>query len=328
MKFNLSISVGACMLALLGACGGSDDPKSSAGNGPVAISSANQSDVARASVNGGLSVALVQNAAGSSTVAPGSMLAADRVLQHVLGEAMTRRKGIASASAHPAGTTSSVQACAVSGTIATTWNDHDGDTLLSNGDVLTADFAQCHQSSTLSFNGTLVITLTGTPSAMAFKADAVFQNVTVVHGGVSSTLKGTVSLDEVDTDTISSTTFTVGSGGLEETVSSPSYTDAIVFNAGTVVSSSYLAGTSSLTLNGSFSAQSIGGSVTISTPQPLYQRTGDAFPSSGQVLIAGAGGSKLLASVLDSSQVQLQVDANGDGTYDSTTTVAWSALLP
>ena len=328
MKSTLSLFAAVSTLALLAACGGSGDPTSHTGDGPVAISAANQSGVARATVNGGLSVALVQNAAGSSGSAPGTLAAADGMLRRALGDAAARRKAIASASAHPAGTSTDTANCVVGGTITTTWNDHDNDGLLSNGDVLTASFQQCRQSSSLSFNGSLVITLTGTPSAMSFKADAAFQNVTVVYGGVTATIKGGVALDEVDTDTISSLTFTVGNGGLEETVSSTSYSDSIVFDSGTVVASSYLAGTSSVTLNGSFFAQSIGGSVTIATQQPLYQQASDAYPSGGQVLVTGAGGSKLLATVLDATQVQLQLDANGDGTYETTSTVAWSTLLP
>ena len=95
-----------------------------------------------------------------------------------------------------------------------------------------------------------------------------------------------------------------------------------------VAASSFLAGSSSLTLAGSFTSQSLGGRVTISTPHALMQQNGDAFPSQGAVLITGASGSTLLVTALNATQVQLQVDANGDGTVDGTTTTTWTALIP
>jgi hypothetical protein len=58
------------------------------------------------------------------------------------------------------------------------------------------------------------------------------------------------------------------------------------------------------------------------------QQAADAYPSQGQLLITGASGSTLLVTALNSTQVQLQVDANGDGTVDSTTTATWASLIP
>jgi hypothetical protein len=141
-------------------------------------------------------------------------------------------------------------------------------------------------------------------------------------------MNGAVALDEVDTGTISSSTFTVGAAGLTVGIASTGYSDSLAFDSGLVVASSFLAGGSTLTMSGSFVAQSIGGRVTVSTPQALHQQTGDTYPSQGQVLITGAGGSTLVATVLDATQVQLRVDANGDGTVDGTTTTTWAALIP
>jgi hypothetical protein len=36
----------------------------------------------------------------------------------------------------------------------------------------------------------------------------------------------------------------------------------------------------------------------------------------------------LLMTVLNATSVQEQLDADDDGTYESTTTVAWSTLIP
>ncbi len=329
MKFHASVCAVA-FAALLSACGGSDDsPPPSNGTQSVAITSTNQSDVARAVVNSGFSFALVANEAGNGAQeSQPAAAAAARVLQRVLHQAVSERRSIASATAHPQAGSSETDPCGVSGTLTSNWNDVDNNGQLNAGDILTANFLQCQDSPTLSINGTLAITLTGTPTEADFTGNAVFQGVVVVYNGVTFTMNGAVALDEQDGDTISDSSFTVGSAGLTLAIASSSYSDSIAFDPGMVAASSFLTGTSSLTLTGSFVAQSIGGRVAITTPQPLFQEANAAYPSQGQVLIAGASGSTLLVTVLNTTQLQLQVDANGDGTVDGTTTVTWASLIP
>jgi hypothetical protein len=330
MKSTLSVLAAVSTLALLSACGGSGDSASPpTGTQSVAITSTNQTSVARATVNGGLSLGLVQNeTTNGAAVSPGSVAVAQHVLQRALSNALNQRKSIASAMAKPATGSSGTDPCGVSGTLTSTWNDVDNNSQLSAGDILTANFQHCQDTSTLAVNGLVTITLTGTPSAEQFSASASFQSVAVVYGGITYTINGAVALSEVDTSTVSSSTFTIGSPGLTVAIASASYDDSITFDSGFVAASTFLAGTSSLTVTGSFVSQSIGGRVTIATPQALIEQPGDLEPRQGQVLVTGAGGSTLLATVLNTTQVQLQVDANGDGTIDGTTTVAWSALLP
>ncbi len=329
MKFHASVCAVA-VAAALSACGGSgDSPPPSSGTQSVAITSANQSAVARAAVNGGFSLALVQNeTSNGATTSPNSTVVAERLLQHVLRAAVNQRKSIASATAHPDTGSSETDPCGVSGTLTSNWNDVDNNNQLSAGDILTANFQQCQDTPTLSVNGTVTITLTGTPTESQFTGNAVFASVVAVYGGVTYTLNGAVAVNEVDTDTLSDSSFTVASTGLTVGIASTGYSDSIAFDSGMVAASSFLAGSSSLTLTGSFTSQSLGGRVTISTPHALLQQNGDAYPSQGSVLITGASGSTLLVTALNTTQVQLQVDANGDGTVDSTTTTTWTALIP
>ena len=329
MKFHASVCAVA-VAAALSACGGSgDSPPPSSGTQSVAITSANQSAVARATVNGGFSLALVQDeTSNGATTSPNSTVVAERLLQHVLRAAVNQRKSIASATAHPDTGSSETDPCGVSGTLTSTWNDVDNNNQLSAGDILTANFQQCQDTPTLSVNGTVTITLTGTPTESQFTGNAVFASVVAVYGGVSYTLDGAVAVSETDTDTLSDSSFTVAGTGLTVVIASTGYSDSIAFDSGMVAASSFLAGSSSLTLTGSFTSQSLGGRVTISTPHALMQQNGDAYPSQGSVLITGASGSTLLVTALNTTQVQLQVDANGDGTVDSTTTTTWTALIP
>jgi len=327
LKSTLSILVAASALALLSACGGGGGDGGSASK-DVAITSTNQTAVARASINGGAAVALAQGALGSGGTS--GTLAAHTLARRAIAAVSNQRKAVAAVGAHPATASSDTQACGVSGTLSITFDDRDGNGSLTSGDVLTAAFAQCHDSATSSIDGTVTITLTSTPTASTLDASANFQNVAVVDGTVSSSISGVVALHEVDGTTLSTEQLVVGSGGLTVSVSSSAYSDSVSFESGMTFGASTMSANSqtSLSLDGSFTAASIGGRVTVSTPVPLMSAFDSDYPSTGVVKVVGASGSTVLATVIDNTQVQLQLDANGDGTYESSTVVPWSTLMP
>jgi hypothetical protein len=330
MKSSLSILVSATALATLAACGGSGDDSPSQQGSKVAITSANQSQVVRASVNAGLSVSLAQGSVGgvSPAGATDRAHALSGVLQRAMSAARASRKGIASASVHPATTISDTQPCGVSGTVTVVLDDHDNNQALSNGDAVSATFAQCKDSATTTINGAIAITLTGTPTDTQFSASANFQSVVVTDNAVTSTISGTVTVAENDMPTVTETTLSVGNSGLTASTASTGYNDSVSFASGFVIrTDESSSGSVSVSLSGTMTAQSLAGSITISTPQPVVEGSGDSYPSSGQVIITGASGSAVRATVLDNTQVRLELDANGDGTYESTSTVAWTALI-
>ena len=330
MNFSLTTVVAASTLALLTACGGGGgDAPAKPADTRVAITSANQSQVVRAGVNAGLSVSMAQGS--TSGVSPSGVQDRSHALAAVMQRAVTAarasRKGIASASAHPATTASDSEPCDFGGTLTVTLDDRDNDLKLSNGDVVSASFAQCKDSASSTIDGAISITLTGTPTDTQFAATASFQNVAVTDDGTTSTIAGNVTVAENDTDTDTQTTLSVGSGGLTASTVSADYDDAVSFASGFVIrmdeSSS---GSVSVSLSGTITAQSLGGSITISTPQPLVETANDDRPSAGQVIVTGASGSSVRATVLDNSQVKLELDANGDGTYEGSSIVTWAAL--
>jgi hypothetical protein len=331
MKSRLTAVISASALALLSACGGGGGDSTSQPQGDkVAITSANQSQAVRAGVNAGLSVSLAQGSVGGASPAGigdrAHALAA--VLQRGVQAARSSRKGIASATAHPAVSGSDTEACGVSGTLTVTVDDHDNSNSLSNGDVVTVSFAQCKDTATETINGAISITLTGTPTDTQFAAAANFQNVVVTDDDVTSTIAGTVTVSENDMPTVTETTLSVGASGLTASTASSSYNDAVTFASGFLIKTDETSsGSVSVTLSGTVTAQSIGGSITISTPQPLVENASDPYPSSGQVVVTGASGSSVRATVLDDTQVKLELDANGDGTYESSSTIAWGAII-
>ena len=337
MKTTLSTIAAASALTLLTACGGGgqDDRGDPPGPTGLSITSTNKDAITRATVTGGLSVSNVQTAtdAAGSGAQPNSAAAraqsVSALTRRALAAGVKSRMTIASTSAHPAAL-GDTQACAVSGSVTVTFDDVDGNGLLSGGDLLSVQFNECRDSATSLYNGKAVLTLTSVPNASQITASADFQNVSSVQGGQTSTIDGTLVVVETDTDTDTITSIGTGASGLTVTVASPTYNDVVTLSAGThvTVDQQAAAGRTSLTLDGTLQAQSVpGGTVTLTTVSPIIQLDADAYPSSGVLKVQGAHGT-LLLTVLSATSVQEQLDTNDDGTYESTTTVAWSALIP
>ncbi len=68
------------------------------------------------------------------------------------------------------------------------------------------------------------------------------------------------------------------------------------------------------------------GFVEISTPQSLRILAGNRNPSSGVLEARGAGNTRMRLTALSSAEFRLDVDANEDGLFESTTVKNWSEL--
>ena len=341
MKSNLSILVAASTLAFLTACGGGGGdsaPVNPPGSSVLAITSTNQSSVARVGVSSALSVSMAEGALGSggsiSAAAATRAHAMSAIVRHALESAS--RKAVASVGTHAAAVNSSTDNCAAGGTVTESLDDKDGNQQVTAGDVITTTFAQCRLSATDIIDGAVVITVTTTPVVNAtssqFAASAQFQALAVTADSASYTIAGLAAVTESDDDTTSLThdTVTVGAGGLQVAIASTAWNDTLKLGQGLVVTTvaGYDANTASVTVAGTLSSNSLGGQVTIATPVALAGVGTDAYPSSGQMIITGASGSTLRLTVLDNTQVKLELDADGNGSYETTSTVAWTALVP
>ena len=73
---------------------------------------------------------------------------------------------------------------------------------------------------------------------------------------------------------------------------------------------------------------SVSGYIDITTTNPLlYSPAGSFYPSSGgPMIITGANNAKIRMTPVNATDVTIEVDADGDGIYESTQTVAQSSL--
>ena len=336
MKSTLSILAATSTLALLSACGGGDGGTShTVGPTGLNITSANQDAVTHATVTGGLAVSNIQTATSAAGNGQQPTSVATRahslsaLMQRTLSAGVKSRMSIEGASTPPA-SLGDTQACSVSGSLTVTFDDRDGSGLLSTGDVLSVQFNDCRDSATSLYNGKAVITLTTVPNASQITASADFQNVSSVQGASTSAINGSLVVVETDSGTDATTSLTVGSTALTITLASPGYSDVATLSAGTriTVDQQFAAARTAQSYDGTLQAQSIpGGAVTLTTVSPIVQLDADAYPSSGVLKVKGAHGT-LLLTVLSATTLQEQLDADDDGTYESTTTVAWSTLFP
>ena len=85
-------------------------------------------------------------------------------------------------------------------------------------------------------------------------------------------------------------------------------------------------GYSTSVLNGKLAFASLG-KVLLATDPPFRDVWEEDGPQSGAVLITGYQ-SRLRVSVVNTTTARLELDANNDGTYESTRDVPWSELLP
>jgi hypothetical protein len=342
MKSTASIVFATATLALLSACGGSggndNGPPPTVDPNSVTLTASNQSAVARATVAGGFSVAQAGTADAHGRThaqsvggarAPVGVGAMDKAVRLALARYFNQRKSVASAKAHPAAVSSSTDDCSGGGTRSASFNDVDNSLTASVGDVVTVSFDQCQDSGSL-LDGALVVTLASVPNDTQLSGTAQFQQLSVTDGTVTSQIDGAVTLSETDTGSEADVTLTIGTLGLAVSASSPTYADAIAFDPGMtiVTTDQYNADRTTVTLDGSFSATSIGGRVTIETLAPIVAHSTDDFPVSGQVRVTGADDGRLLLTIVDTTKVELQLDADGNGVYEGDVFIDWTTLLP
>jgi len=85
------------------------------------------------------------------------------------------------------------------------------------------------------------------------------------------------------------------------------------------------------TANYTVSSTALNGSVAVITSTPFQMLAGARHPYTGVVVATGSNNSKVQVTVhssnpADPGAVQIEVDANGDGTYESSTLYSWSTL--
>jgi hypothetical protein len=191
--------------------------------------------------------------------------------------------------------------------------------------VLTGVFTNCvdPELADATVNGTMVArVLSDTDMRMEMTQlsfDTSRHSMTV-NGAVRLTM---VSVDTAQTKTEGAVTVKVVLNHL-----APPFTDTVTLQNGFVAQETLTNGEFVRTVNGLLESAAAGGKVQLTTPSntPIRQFETYDYPYTGVLRVEGKD-STLQMTVLSADQVQLDLDADGNGSFESTETVAWDWLL-
>jgi hypothetical protein len=225
--------------------------------------------------------------------------------------------------------------CTSGGSLSVSVSDADNNGVISAGDSATITGNNCVESGeTISGSLGLVInSLSGVYGSTSYSAGITmtFNGLSVASPQYSASMSGSLSLTAVAN----------GVNSLSQTLSTPSLTVSATYAGVTrsrsLTTYSATATRSPNTTYGYLDTYTASGvltstalssqTITFNTTTPFVARPSDDYPSSGVMVITGAANSQLKLTALSNTQVRQELDANGDGTYESSTTVNWNTLL-
>ena len=208
------------------------------------------------------------------------------------------------------------------------------------GGSKTADFSADGSSGTITFNACSDVageTINGSVSATGFFAASDgshlsgnfrFDITFTETGFAPARLVGDFSIDEnCNTSTHDCTDSFTGTSLGAQQGSETWFITNFAINEALVYSTQNL----TVTFNYTVSSTALNGSVTVITSTPFQGLASARHPSTGVAVATGKNNSKVRVTVHssdpnDPGAVQIEVDADGDGTYESSTLYPWSTL--
>ena len=225
------------------------------------------------------------------------------------------------------------EACSGGGSISVSVNDQNNNGNFDAGDSMSMNFVGCVEDG-MTINGGLDLVL----SALTGVFDSNNYSATI-----AMTLKNLSAADATGTETGNGQLVIKASaaGVNNETATVEAPTLSTSGTLGGVAVSSALSGyvltltklpvsggyTESLTVSGNLGGSTLGGkSITISTPTAIVRDWNAQLPRAGLVLVKGASGSQLRISVQAGGSVLIELDADGNGAYETSVTKTWAQL--
>ena len=287
---------------------------------PIALTATNSSQAAKLTLD-----PIVNGFAGASfTAVESTPVLNASAITRTAGSLMRRINGALTAPQTVLGATTTI-GCALSGNISMSDNSSAGAAPTS----LTMTFNSCSDVAGETMNGTLSISgISGGQSGnLLTMAASVSMNLTIATTGQpTQSMTGSWAYSmTLDTTTFAVTAMRFYGSSFAVTDSTHSFSlTNFDFNAtgtatDTTTSVAYTISDSSL------------GSVTVATTTPVHQLLARLHPDNGVIVATGGRGSKLRVTILGDEtaaapQLRIEVDADGNGSYESTVTSSWTAL--
>ena len=224
------------------------------------------------------------------------------------------------------------EACMVSGSVAVTFDDRDNNLAPSAGDGLTIQFKQCRDSESETVDGLAVVTYTAVspPPTLSLSARMTLTELSNAAVGHALKLNGSMLLDFVQTGPTTAVSKLTADGAVVATVTTHEFSDTVTLHSGFREEASHdsVAGRTTSTISGSLESVAAGGIVDVSSVAgvPIVNDDVEDYPTAGAVRVRGRTGT-LLMTALPTQAVRLELDANDDGSAESSETVSWDWLL-
>jgi hypothetical protein len=230
-------------------------------------------------------------------------------------------------------TTLPPEACMISGTVSMSFDDRDNNGDLSLGDLLTIAFSDCRDTASEVLNGSATVSVTriGATVLPSFGATMTLAQLSqqATDGRHGLSFSGNLILDYEQLSATSERARLTADGAVSIAAHTHAgYVDTVTLQTGFEQKSDYDTSTGITISNTTGMLQSAAagnGLVSISTPQSIHQGDTDPYPSSGKVNIAGQG--SVVLTVLSPVAVQIDLDAEGDNSYESRKQEAWDWLF-
>ncbi len=328
--FNpLRTGLALTLTAALTACGGGGDSSPTTPTPPTSpsatLTASNYQQVARASVQGSMFLSGTNNIAVSL-----SGRSASRPTSAALEQV---RRISAAGRLRPSAVKVDEFACEVSGKVLLSINDANNNDKLDVGDSFGLEAQDCRDSDTSVSKGKVTITIrevTGDFGAGTYgaKLELKLEGFTEVEGNETYTGDGSMIINVTQSGASNTSTLEVPRLAVTSTQSGVTSTQSMT---NVRVSEEYRtdnAGTTIITsVNGTLATTELGGqAVTLETLTPLRALESENFPNVGQMVVSGGGNSRMRITALNKTQVQLELDANGDGTYEDSVVKLWTDL--
>ena len=326
MVFSSRVRVhvlGLTAAVLLSACGGGGGgTETPALSNALVLNTSNQEQVARSAM-GAVGIGLMALDLSGSNGSSRAFAALDST---------PRRHLLAAGGAKPLAITRTDTPCPLGGKIAVELNDANNNQDLDAGDSLRLDMQAC-RSLEGTMNGRMDLRVKefskASNGASSGLMEIQFTELMVTEAnGDQSGGNGIMSIR------VSETALGVVSVRLEaprftrsERVAGVTNTDTVENLVVDLVEEPRPVARTTARFSGRISASQWGGrSVELSTEPALVTLGSDSYPSSGTLNLVGAS-SRMRLVALNASQVRLDLDANGDGSFESSVTKRWDDWL-
>jgi hypothetical protein len=336
MRSILSRSVSLITVATLAACGGGGGSGGDVGTpvegSPITLAAGNYVGVSTEAYAAALDT-VSSGADGSGLLTGAQVTAAPAWGAYARQQVSVLAARFLQTPAQLAGVTSQdTVSCPQGGTITFSISDQNANQALNAGDSVSATATDCQVDGETS-NGSLTITMNTEPGGdvvggtiYSFDATISFTNFSVASAAVSASATGSLRMislrtaQHLGTDTVTATAFssTVNIDGSSRTRALNSLSATVAYSPTETATS----------VSGSLGTSPVLGvySVSFATSSPFKRLYADNYPYSGVGVVTGASGGKAWMTALDNTQVRFDLDADGDGTAEASSTVAWSAI--